>query len=77
MQRLNDELLLATQRLKQIMDRFDSLMDEGRYDIADNEVGPEVAKLAGPDSPLTSSVIIGGRTAAVHARHQSGLAGQG
>ncbi|MDX1948383.1 MAG: hypothetical protein SFU86_23540, partial [Pirellulaceae bacterium] len=59
MQRINDQLLLDQQRLKQIMDRFDSLMDEGRYDVAVNEVAPEVVKMAGPDAPISVSVTEG------------------
>ena len=57
---LNDELLLKAQRIKQIMDRFDSLMDEGRYQIAVDEIAPEVMKLA-PDSVIAEQTFRGGQ----------------
>ena len=60
MQRLTDELLADQLKLKQIMDRFDALMDEGRYDIADDEIAPEVERIA-PDTIIRESVTTGGR----------------
>ncbi len=59
-ERLNRELVLKEQRIKQIMDRFDALMDERRYDIADIEVIPEITNLA-PDTALSASATYGGR----------------
>jgi uncharacterized membrane protein YgcG len=60
LQRLTDALLADQLRLKQIMDRFDALMDEGRYDIADDEIAPEVERIA-PDTIIRESVTTGGR----------------
>lgn len=45
-QRVLRDLDLKTQRLKQVMDRFDALMEEGQYQDADDLVRPEVEKLA-------------------------------
>jgi uncharacterized membrane protein YgcG len=45
LERINLELRLGEERLKQIMDRYTSLMEEGRYVIADDEVATEVEKL--------------------------------
>jgi len=58
LERVNDALALQTQRIKQLVDRFDALMDEGRYDIADEEIVPEVQKLA-MDAPIEYSMYIG------------------
>jgi hypothetical protein len=60
LQRINDQLTLDQLRLKQVMDRFDSLMAEGRYDLADQEVIPEVLRLA-RDTPISASVMTAGR----------------
>ncbi|HEX5105152.1 MAG TPA: hypothetical protein VFV87_15135, partial [Pirellulaceae bacterium] len=60
LQRINDDLLAEQLKLKQIMDRFDALMDEGRYDIADDEIAPEVERLV-PDSIIRESVTTGAR----------------
>ena len=51
--RIVRDLDLKTQRLKQVMDRFDALMDEGNYNEADDLVRPEVEKIA-PDSIIAS-----------------------
>ena len=67
MQRLTDQLNADQQKLKQIMDRFDALMEEGRYDIADDEIAPEVERMA-PDSIIAQSVVTGGRAPAQLAR---------
>lgn len=45
-ERVLRDLDLKTQRLKQVMDRFDSLMEEGQFQDADDLVRPEVEKLA-------------------------------
>src|SRR4029079_5029334 len=44
--RILRDLDLKTQRLKQVMDRFDALMEEGNFMYADELVRPEVEKLA-------------------------------
>lgn len=59
-ERLNRELVLKEQRITQIMDRFDALMDERRFDIADFEVIPEINNLA-PDTVLAAAATYGGR----------------
>jgi hypothetical protein len=59
-QRINDQLALDQMRLKQVMDRFTSLMAEGRFDLADQEVIPEVLRLA-RDTPISASVMSAGR----------------
>jgi len=60
LERLTTELAQRELRLKQIMDRFDSLMEEGRYQVADEEISPEIERLA-PHTRLEQSVITGGR----------------
>jgi hypothetical protein len=54
------DLELKTQKLKQVMDRFDALMEEGNYQEADEIVRPEVEKLA-PGSVIASSVNAAGQ----------------
>lgn len=67
LERLNQELLLKEQRLKQIMDRYTSLMEEGKYVIADDEIAPVVEDLDREAAPtrrsdvLAESVITAGR----------------
>jgi hypothetical protein len=46
------------QKLKQIVDRLEALLDEGRYAIAQDELVPEVARLA-PDSAIDSAAAYG------------------
>jgi uncharacterized membrane protein YgcG len=45
LERINLELRLSEERLKQIMDRYTALMEEGRYTIADDEIAIEVENL--------------------------------
>ncbi|HEX5033106.1 MAG TPA: hypothetical protein VFW62_01380, partial [bacterium] len=52
-------LELKTQRLKQVMERFDALMEEGQYEQADDLVRPEVEKQA-PGSIIAASVNAAG-----------------
>jgi hypothetical protein len=59
-ERLSDNLATQQQRLKQIVDRFDSLMDEQRYQVADEQITPEIQRLA-PNSTIESSLVFGGR----------------
>ncbi len=50
-------------KLEQLMDRFDSLMDEGRYTAADNLASYEVAEAA-PDTAIArSSALVAHMTA--------------
>ncbi len=59
-ERLNDALAIQQQRVKQIVDRFDSLMDEQRYATADEEIVPEIQKLA-PNTSIDSALNYAGR----------------
>ena len=59
-ERLNDALVLREQRITQIVERFASLMKEQRYDVADEEITPEIQKIARGTS-IDSSLIYGGR----------------
>ena len=58
--RILRDLDLKTQRLKQVMDRFDSLMDEGNFHEADDLVRPEIEKLA-PNSNIAEVVSASGQ----------------
>jgi hypothetical protein len=58
--RIVRDLELKTQRLKQVMDRFDSLMEEGNFMDADELVRPEVENLA-PGSNVAASVNASGQ----------------
>lgn len=56
-QRISQALERKQEKLKQLMDRFDSLMDEGRY-LAADEIGElEVAKIA-PELPIAQSASL-------------------
>ena len=48
---LTDSLLAREQKLTQLMQRFNSLMEEGRYDLAEVEAAMEAVKLA-PENPV-------------------------
>ena len=52
--RIADGLVRNQEKLKQLMDRFDSLMDEGRYAAADN-IGDIEVPLVAPDTPIAAS----------------------
>jgi hypothetical protein len=60
LQRINDELAIGTQRLSQIMARFNALMAERRSTVVVEEVIPEVDRLA-PNTSLAAAVDTGGR----------------
>ena len=64
---------LATQRMQSLMERFDSLMEEGRYAIADDEVNPEISKLA-PNSVIAQVVNTTGQMHRYHAEMEQILA---
>jgi hypothetical protein len=68
-QRYLADIELATQRMQQLMERFDSLMEEGRYAQADDEVNPEVAKLA-PNSVIATAVNATGQMHRYHSEMQ-------
>ncbi|MCE9557164.1 MAG: VWA domain-containing protein, partial [Planctomycetes bacterium] len=56
-QALIDRVNRDDERLKQLMDRFESLMREGRYVEADQQVAAEARKLA-PDSPTVRAASV-------------------
>ena len=58
--RINETLTRKTQRLKSIVDRFNSLMDEGKYAVAINEIVPEINRAA-PNTPIAAVATYGGR----------------
>jgi hypothetical protein len=58
--RILRDLDLKTQRLKQVMDRFDALMEEGNFHEADDEVRPEIEKIA-PNSNIAAVVNASGQ----------------
>jgi len=69
--RIYNQLEIREQRLKQIVDRFNSLLDEQRYAIAAEQVAPEAARLA-PASTTASSLVHGGNlNRAVHENEQT------
>ena len=45
-ERLNDAWPFKMQRIKQVVDRFESLMAEQRYAVADETIVPEIHRLA-------------------------------
>ncbi len=55
--RIADALTRNQEKLKQLMDRFDSLMDEGRYAAAD-EIGENEAQKIAPNSPIATSAAM-------------------
>ncbi|HMC11775.1 MAG TPA: hypothetical protein VKH44_10810, partial [Pirellulaceae bacterium] len=59
-ERLSQALDLQQQRIKQIVDRFDSLMNEQRYAVADEDITPEIQKLA-RDTPIDAGLVYAGR----------------
>src|SRR5439155_12658017 len=59
-ERLNDQLAIQQQRIKQLVDRFDSLMDEQRYATADEEIVPEIPKIA-PGQIIDAGLTYAGR----------------
>jgi len=58
-QRLVDRLTRNQQKIKQLMDRMNALMDEGLYREAEETVGPALAEL--DDSPTTVAAILSAR----------------
>jgi hypothetical protein len=58
--RINESLDRKNIKMKQIMDRFDALMDEGKYKVATDEVLPEVLELE-PDKPMSTVAKWSGR----------------
>ena len=72
-ERLNEALDDSTQRIKQVVDRFDSLLAEQRYAVADEQIVPEIQRLA-PSTPIESSLVYGGRFHRAVARERASLA---
>ena len=55
--RIADALARTQEKVKQLVDRFDSLMDEGRYTAADQIGSMELPAIA-PDLPIVSSTAL-------------------
>ncbi len=62
-QRLLSSTENQQQKIQQIVDRFNALMDEARFDVAAEQVAPEIARLA-PNSTIDSSLTFGGQLVA-------------
>ncbi len=67
-QMLLDNLVREQTRVKHLMDRFNSLMDEGRYRAAEEEVAMEVAEIA-PNNPVAPAAALWGRFVGYEARN--------
>src|SRR5262249_23590253 len=59
-ERLNEALTIQTSRIKQVVDRFESLMAEQRFAEADETIVPEIHRLA-PNTTIEQSITQGGR----------------
>jgi hypothetical protein len=59
-QRITGALARHQERVQQLMDRFDSLMDEGRFRAAEESAAAQVAEIAS-DLPLASSATLTSR----------------
>ena len=59
--RITQSLDRNQEKIKQLMDRFDSLMSEGRYLLAEEAAASEVAETA-PDSTIAVSSVMVSRT---------------
>lgn len=71
LERLNAQLTGDEQRLKQLVERFNALLDEQRFETAVEQIAPEVQRLA-PGSTIESSVAVGGGLrSAVHASDET------
>ncbi len=58
---ITEDLLQNELKLKQLMDRFNSLMDEGRYSLAEEMAAAEAQELA-PDDPVPVTATHSSRT---------------
>ena len=56
-QLITDNLLRDQQKLKQLMERFDSLMSEGKYRVAEEEAAAEAMKIA-PTAPVPDQAAL-------------------
>ncbi|MDY0170774.1 MAG: hypothetical protein RBS80_29805, partial [Thermoguttaceae bacterium] len=65
---LLDNLMRDQAKVKQLMDRFNSLMDEGRYRSAEEEVAYEVAQVA-PNDPIAPAAALWSRVVGYNARN--------
>ncbi|MCE9547017.1 MAG: hypothetical protein K8T25_16200, partial [Planctomycetia bacterium] len=59
-QRLIERMSRDEERLRQLMERYESLVKEGRYNEADKEAATEAKKLA-PDNPTVMSAVRSGQ----------------
>ena len=58
---ITEDLLQRELKLKQLMDRFNSLMDEGRYALAEEQAASEAQQLA-PEEPVPVTATLASRT---------------
>jgi hypothetical protein len=72
-ERYIQDLDLRTLRMQQLMARFESLMVEGRYASADDEVNPEISKLA-PNTAIATVVSVSGQMHRYHSEMDQILA---
>jgi hypothetical protein len=59
-QLINEGLAKTQMKMKQLMERFDALMDEGRYHLAEESPAAEAQKIA-PDSPMVKAAVLSSR----------------
>jgi hypothetical protein len=60
LERLSERMDNQQQQIKQLVDRFNSLLDERRYKPAGEQITPEIQRIA-PGSPIASSVVESGQ----------------
>jgi hypothetical protein len=58
---INENLMLKQQKLKQLLERYNSLMLEGRYRLAEEAAAAQAQQLA-PESPVPTSAALNART---------------
>jgi hypothetical protein len=69
-ERLAASVISQQQKIEQIVARFNALLDEDRFDIANEQVAPEIARLA-PHSTIDSSLTFGGQLTAAARENES------
>ncbi|MBW8884304.1 MAG: hypothetical protein JF612_05900, partial [Planctomycetia bacterium] len=60
LERVNQSTVSLQQKLQQLVDRFNALVDEGRLDIAQDQAATEISRVA-PNTSLDSSLTFGGQ----------------
>src|SRR5205085_4419602 len=69
-ERLNESTATQQQKIQQLIDRFNALLQEGRFAIAEDQVAPEISRLA-PKSALDSPIAFGGPLTTAAHRNES------